>query len=201
MARAPVRALLTEATVYWGGISDSEAQGPASGASPAVDLLAVEPARARWARVFGAGAHTGRDAAVWARRPQETCQATGKGAGADRLRPWRAPWVGSSSHAGSMLLPERSKLYKSHWSNRGLPQIASYRPCPPSTSLRAASGSGVLAPGTDALGAHTVHGTSPGAVRWTPCCSPVAWRATSECLGAGRSAIHHAALHGDARRV
>src|SRR5262249_44320684 len=30
------------------------------------------------------------------------------------------PWVGSSSHTGRTLLLERSKLFKSHWSNQWL---------------------------------------------------------------------------------
>ncbi len=49
-----------------------------------------------------------------------TCNSIGNGSGSDRPLIWSAPWVDSSSHAGRTLLPERSKLFKSHWSNQWL---------------------------------------------------------------------------------
>src|SRR5262249_29163517 len=54
------------------------------------------------------------------RRRHDTCHSTGNGSGSDRLPTWSSPWVGSSSHAGRTLLPERSKLCSSHWSNQWL---------------------------------------------------------------------------------
>src|SRR5262245_6331054 len=51
---------------------------------------------------------------------ENPCNATGNGSGSDRLPTWSSPWVGSSSHAGSILLPECSKLFQSHWSHQWL---------------------------------------------------------------------------------
>jgi hypothetical protein len=81
---------------------------------------AAGPTRARAVRALAAYAHTGLYGAVWAQRRHDTCHATGHASGSERLPTGSAPCVGSSSQPRRTLLPERSKLFKSHWSNQWL---------------------------------------------------------------------------------
>jgi len=59
-----------------------------------------------------------------ARIPRDTCSPTWSGIGFGKHPTFDPPLVGSSSHLRRILLPERSNLLKSHWSNQWLTKFS-----------------------------------------------------------------------------
>src|SRR5207245_10102917 len=58
--------------------------------------------------------------AVWARKLRGTCSPIWKGIGSGKALTLNPPHRWSSSHLRRILLPERSNLFQSHWSNQWL---------------------------------------------------------------------------------
>src|SRR3954447_1892671 len=95
------------------------ARGPTSGVLPRSGILSAAPKHGILVPIADAFARILPCGAAWARTPHDTCSPTWSGIGSDKhptldLLHW------SSSHVRRILLPERSNLLKSHWSNQWL---------------------------------------------------------------------------------
>src|SRR6516225_10716277 len=96
------------------------APGPASSAPPQSGILSASPARGTPDPVVAGYSQRSPSAVAWVRTQRGTCSPTWSGLGFDKhltlilLTSW------SSSHLRRIILPERSNLFKSHWSNQWL---------------------------------------------------------------------------------
>src|SRR5204862_2203945 len=61
---------------------------------------------------------------VWARTRRDTCSPIWNGIGSDKFLTSNPLLVDSSSHLERILLPERSNLFESHWSNQWLTNLS-----------------------------------------------------------------------------
>ena len=92
---------------------------PASGVLLRSDIPSVSPARGIPGPVGGEYSQRLFSVVVWARIRHGTCSPTWSGLGFDKRLTFDPPrW--SSSHLRRIILPERSNLFKSHWSNQWL---------------------------------------------------------------------------------
>ena len=68
--------------------------------------------------IGGGSARRSLSAALWVRRPRGTCSPIWNGIGSGKALKLHPPHGWSPSHLRRIILPERSSLFKAHWSNQ-----------------------------------------------------------------------------------
>ena len=80
----------------------------------------TEPAHGRSHPVADGSGRRWLFAVVWARTRRDTCSPISNGIGSDKFLTSNPLLVDSSSHLERIVLPQRSNLFESHWSNQWL---------------------------------------------------------------------------------
>src|SRR5438128_2435606 len=94
--------------------------GPASGDPRQSGTPFAEPARGKSDPIAYELGRRWLSAVAWVRILRGTCSPILNGIGFDKFQTLHPLLVGSSSHLERILLPERSNLFESHWSNQWL---------------------------------------------------------------------------------
>src|SRR5437762_11948921 len=106
------------------------AHGPASDGPQESGIPFAGPARGRSHPVAAVPAQKWPSEVFRARKLRGTCSPTWNGIGSGKALTLNPPHRWSSSHLRGILLPERSNLFQSHWSNQWLTNF-SYTPRSP----------------------------------------------------------------------
>src|SRR5215468_5563204 len=93
--------------------------GPASDVLPGSGIPSAAPAHGKSARGDGGSVQRSLSFAVSAQTRHDTCSPISNGIGSGKALTFIL-LMRSSSHLGRILLPERSNLIQSHWSNQWL---------------------------------------------------------------------------------